>query len=123
MEKEKFRLWAQSLGLKTGAELEKRIEFSQNESVEREVEVKTETAPVFDAQSSDDFYILPTNYFNKYNLTRGDFFQAIGDMLWHKILSRKFYRTKSICKCLIRSWMKSLRNIIKSKTLKNLQTF
>ena len=73
MEKEKFRLWAQSLGLKTGAELEKRIEFSQNESVEREVEVKTETAPVFDAQSSDDFYILPTNYFNKYNLTRGDF--------------------------------------------------
>ena len=45
MEREKFRLLAQKLGLKTGAEIEKRMEFEEQASqieVESELDVGTE---------------------------------------------------------------------------------
>ena len=73
MEKEKFRLWAQSLGLKTGAELEKRIEFQNAKPEEDATLDKGDLAPNFVVTQEDDFYYLPENYSNKYNLIRGDF--------------------------------------------------
>ena len=72
MEVEKFRLLAQRLGLKTGADLEKRIEFENSELEKEERESVMRTPPVMQLSESGD-YILPENYSNKYNLTRGDF--------------------------------------------------
>ncbi len=72
MDKEKFRLLAKTLGLKTGAELEKRMEFEQFEPQKEKKEEVVETPSDFPV-SKEDEYFLPENYLNKYNLTRGDF--------------------------------------------------
>lgn len=71
MEREKFRLLAQKLGLKTGAEIEKRMEFEAEEfQDENEGDLST---PDLSYEKNQDEYILPDHYSNKYNLTRGDF--------------------------------------------------
>ncbi|MBQ3572204.1 MAG: DEAD/DEAH box helicase family protein [Clostridia bacterium] len=73
MEKEKFRQWAQSLGLKTGTELEKRMEF-KNAEIQQTGTENESTLPDFAVQEmQNDFFLLPQNYTNRYNLIRGDF--------------------------------------------------
>ena len=71
MDREKFRLLAKTLGLKTGAELEKRLDFDQSNNVEEQEDVQAEPSNLNVVEN--DFFSLPENYSNKYNLTRGDF--------------------------------------------------
>ena len=72
MKKEDFRELAKRLGLKTGAELEKIIEL-ENEREEKEERDAILRIPSPSHAQNDQNFTLSENYYNKYNLTRGDF--------------------------------------------------
>ena len=61
MEREKFRLLAQKLGLKTGAEIEKRMEFEE-QVPQASIEVASEgemEAPTISHEQNQNDYLLP----------------------------------------------------------------